>query len=326
MDTVGTIMEVAMRGFFALVALVFAGAGLYFIGWSVRRLVWTTAISRWHFTIGTVTESKVDIDGESDEYRYTPAVAYTYQVAGHTYTGDHIHYATTGLMTPRQAQQQLNPYPPGARVRVYYRPSNPERAILEPGFNTAFAPPLVLGLLFTFLGSLGCLTALGLIDPSALTGWVESPWFARLLPYAGLVAGLGVCGLAFSMRRRVRASRSWPRVAGTVVAADIASETSSSNTTAGGRLFWPEIAFEYQVDGRTYTANTVHLVETHSSNRRPAEELVARYPVGTAVEVRYDPDDPSQSLIESTQDGLWLFWLAGLSFTAVSSLFIWLGR
>ena len=49
---------------------------------------------------------------------------------------------------------------------------------------------------------------------------------------------------------------------------------------------------------------------------------VARYPQGTAVDVRYNPDDPAQAVLESTAEGLWLFWAVGLIFVAVSTVFI----
>jgi hypothetical protein len=325
-ETFASVMEIAMRGFFALVALVFAGAGLYFLAWSGRRLALNLSVSRWHVTIGKVTASKVDINGDSNTYRYTPALIYEYQVAGHSYIGDQIHFATSGQMTPRQAQQQLAPYPPGARVQVYYRPSSPERAVLEPGFNRAFLLPFFLGAVFAVCGSVGALVALGLVNPEILFGWAESAWFEEMLfialPYAALVAGLAVCGMALSFQRRIRASHMWPHARGKVVEADIASEMSSSSSVAGGRLYWPEIAFEYEVEGRVYIANTVRLVECHSSNPEPAERLVRRYPKGTVVDVRYDPADPSQALLEPAAAGVWLFWAVGLVFVFVASIFI----
>ncbi|NKB71589.1 MAG: DUF3592 domain-containing protein [Candidatus Latescibacteria bacterium] len=318
-------MQWGLRGFFALVALVIAGAGLYFLWWNLQRLYWTLHISHWHFTVGTVTESKVDIDDGSDSYRYSPAVTYTYQVDGHHYTGDRIHFATSGLTSPRQAQQQTAPYPKGARVKVYYQPSRPERAVLEPGLNAQFIAPFFLGSTFAALGILVALVAVGLVDPFHFIGWLDSPWLKRLLPYAGLAAGLAVCGLALATDRRIRASRSWPHTPGLVVAADIATEASSSSSASGGPLYWPEIAFEYEVEGQVYTANTVHFVEYHSTDHSRAERLVARYPKGTAVDVRYDPDDPTLAVLEPTSGGLWLYWAIGLSFALVSTLFILIG-
>jgi hypothetical protein len=39
--------------------------------------------------------------------------------------------------------------------------------------------------------------------------------------------------------------------------------------------------------------------------RKAAEEIVERYPVGSDVEVRYNPANPAQSTIETDRPGIW---------------------
>jgi hypothetical protein len=67
------------------------------------------------------------------------------------------------------------------------------------------------------------------------------------------------------------------------------------------------IAYEYEVDGRTYGSDVIHarLSSSKSSFRaaRDAERYGERYPVGAAVAVAYDPADPANAMLEPDGGG-----------------------
>jgi hypothetical protein len=59
---------------------------------------------------------------------YTPAFTYTYEVAGTTFTGDKLGYATEGLKK-RIAEERVAAMPD--EVDVYYNPADPSEAYLR---------------------------------------------------------------------------------------------------------------------------------------------------------------------------------------------------
>ena len=65
---------------------------------------------------------------------------------------------------------------------------------------------------------------------------------------------------------------------------------------AGRDTFKPLTEYEYEVDGKTYTSDTV-LPFTDSGARVWAQRILDRFPVGQAHEAWYDPDDPSQAFL-----------------------------
>lgn len=65
-----------------------------------------------------------------------------------------------------------------------------------------------------------------------------------------------------------------------------------------------EITYEYRVDGRTYRGQRIGIGEDLGDHG--VESRLARYPVGAAVTVHYDPADPGQAVLETdAPEGIW---------------------
>jgi Protein of unknown function (DUF3592) len=78
--------------------------------------------------------------------------AYAYTVDGVQYQGVRFDYA--GRNSMRRSRELLSEYQVGSRVRVYYDPQRPDRAVLEPGISTwTVVPVLVGGLVALISGS-----------------------------------------------------------------------------------------------------------------------------------------------------------------------------
>ena len=112
----------------------------------------------------------------------------------------------------------------------------------------------------------------------------------------GLVFGAIGVGLAISARRTVkrsRASLSWPTVSGTVRASDVLTRYDQQS-----RYDQASVLYQYDVGGTTYWSDTVSLaVMEVAGNMQRARETVSRHPVGSAVRVYYDPDDPEAAVL-----------------------------
>ena len=109
-------------------------------------------------------------------------------------------------------------------------------------------------------------------------------------------------GIIYFMRRRMAVVSTWPSTMGTVVNSFLEQRSDSEGTTN-----YPVVQYSYQVAGQTY----------QSSKRAPGMEVggtgagkvIARYPVGAQVMVFYDPQKPSDAVLERNAPAQWLMWL-----------------
>ncbi|HUE72867.1 MAG TPA: DUF3592 domain-containing protein [Pirellulaceae bacterium] len=86
--------------------------------------------SNWPSVIGTVTKAQV---GETEVKRYFADVAYTYRVNDRDFTGNRIR-ASDGEYNIRDgAVQAISGLTVGQQRPVYFNPTHPQQALLQPG-------------------------------------------------------------------------------------------------------------------------------------------------------------------------------------------------
>lgn len=144
-----------------VVGLVIAAAALF--GYTRLYREWRTAdvSSTWPTTPGTVTASSITMHQRGSAKTWTAHVAYVYNVSGATHRGTLIHlggFPSYDSETEARAVQAR--YAEGATPVVFYDPTNPATAVLEPGAAAArsslalgatlLALVLALGLLVVF--------------------------------------------------------------------------------------------------------------------------------------------------------------------------------
>ena len=111
-------------------------------------------------------------------------------------------------------------------------------------------------------------------------------------------------GIIFFTRRKVAQAAGWPSTLGTVTHSTIEMRSSSE----GGTTPYPVVHYAYQVMGQPYQANKVMPgMEVGGSGAR---KVVERYPMGAQVMVYYNPEKPSEALLERGMPGFirW-FWI-----------------
>ncbi len=69
---------------------------------------------------------------------------------------------------------------------------------------------------------------------------------------------------------------------------------------------------------------TINLVFERHQSRAEAEEYCASHPVGSELQVFYNPSDPSDACLERGDSMLWMVELVGLIFVGAGAL-MWLG-
>jgi hypothetical protein len=117
--------------------LIAMALGLGFLAWRAWQV--RQASPSWPTVEGEVLASRVRPRNEtgtqhgSQSRQWVIDLRYRYVVAGQTYTGQRLRAFERYHADEASAQQELAPYPAGAKVRVYYDPDRPASSVLIPG-------------------------------------------------------------------------------------------------------------------------------------------------------------------------------------------------
>ncbi|MCW5695145.1 MAG: DUF3592 domain-containing protein [Bauldia sp.] len=143
-----------------------------------------------------------------------------------------------------------------------------------------------------------------------------------------VIAGAAGAGAYFLGRRgwaelhRGRVVPSWPGAVATVLYSQVASQTRTDAKGLARTVFVPVIEYEYEVGGELYQAARLSFDDAAETSAAAAERIVAQYPVGAGIEIRYDPKDPFNATIDGGGERLNLSLIAaiGLGVLALASL------
>lgn len=129
-----------------------------------------------------------------------------------------------------------------------------------------------------------------------------------------IIVALAVCGslfifdaiflgIIFFTRRKVAQAASWPATLGAVTLSTLQMRHSSDGSTP-----YPVVHYAYQVMGQPYQGSKVRPGPDVGGSG--ARKVVDRYPVGAQVMVYYNPEKPSEALLERGTPGfIKLFWI-----------------
>ena len=150
---------------FAFVPLCFGGffflAAAILLFFTLRTRKKSEASLNWPSTSGAITSASVRQNSSTDEdghvrHSYSPLVEYDFSVNGQAYTGKRINYGITASPTRAAAQKEVDRFPVGMQVTVFYNPEKPNEAVLEKKLVKSKVG-LILGLVFLGLTLCSCL-------------------------------------------------------------------------------------------------------------------------------------------------------------------------
>ena len=116
-----------------------------------------------------------------------------------------------------------------------------------------------------------------------------------------LIDGI-LLGIIFITRRKVAQASTWSTTMGTVTFSTLEWRRGSK----GGSTAYPVVHYTYQVMGQAHQGHKV--MPGPESGGSWAHKVVARYPAGAQVMVYYDPQNPSDALLERGMPG-YITWL-----------------
>ncbi len=121
-----------------------------------------------------------------------------------------------------------------------------------------------------------------------------------------LFAAIGAYMIYSGIKNRAiaRASETWPTAGGKVLASEIEERRTHNRKTHTTTYYYtPRIRYSYRVGGHDYESSTIRFGELARNSKKLAEELVAKYPLGSTVAVHFDPNDPRRATLESVSAG-----------------------
>jgi len=129
-----------------------------------------------------------------------------------------------------------------------------------------------------------------------------------------VVLGVGLFLLGWFQYRKTLASRAWPAVAGRMLAAKVESETNRGDEdTADSTTYYPAIQYEYEVGSATFRGSDIAFDRRGYQKPQAAERALLAFPVGSSVQVFYDPTRPGTCVLErKSSTGLPLMLIGGL--------------
>jgi hypothetical protein len=124
-----------------------------------------------------------------------------------------------------------------------------------------------------------------------------------IISFVLLILNAIFLGIIFFMRRKMAAVSQWPSTMGTVLMSTLERRYSSDS----GSTDYPVVQYSYQVSGQTY--QSTKLAPGPEVGGTGAGKVVARYPAGAQVMVFYNPENPSEAVLERKAPAQWVMWL-----------------
>jgi len=138
--------------------------------------------------------------------------------------------------------------------------------------------------------------------PSILNLLRSSKW-----GYFYIVLGFVLVSMSGYDLVRYQDAKTWPSVQGTVQISKIRAHKEWMLS-----VFEPHLIYSYTVAGKGYTGDTVRIGHAKMMwSKEDATGLLQNYPAGKTVTVYYDPDEPTEALLElkidkSRKQGSWV--------------------
>jgi hypothetical protein len=121
--------------------------------------------------------------------------------------------------------------------------------------------------------------------------------WGNVLGFTFLVISFGVCIWFLEVRgirvlmRQYRA-QSFPQTEGTILAGEVIRQTGSK-----GRVYYhPHFLYSYTINGQGYQGGR-YRYDGYPSDEASVSQIVASHPIGSSVEVYYNPDDPADTCL-----------------------------
>lgn len=123
------------------------------------------------------------------------------------------------------------------------------------------------------------------------------------------------------MRRKAQAAQSWPVAPGQILFSTVETHTSTDSDGDTSTHYEPRVEYSYAVMGSPMKGNRISY-GAMGSDYKSAQKTADQYPVGSAVSVHYNPEKPSESVLETTARGGTVFLIVGIVIAVIGIILL----
>jgi hypothetical protein len=134
-----------------------------------------------------------------------------------------------------------------------------------------------------------------------------------------LAIGVGLLFFSIRSRKKAQTSQNWPGTQGTVTVSAVRESSSTNDDGYTSTYYYPKVEYEYTVMGQPYTGKNISFGgATGYGNPLQVEPKLASYPVGAHVTVYYNPEKPSEAVLERKAGGSKFMMIVGIVLLVIS--------
>jgi hypothetical protein len=133
-----------------------------------------------------------------------------------------------------------------------------------------------------------------------------------------ILGGLAAVGYFGWIAFQQSSAASWPTTQARIV---------TSRVELDGDITRANIVFEYSVDGQSHRSTELWFNSEPAGTQEDMQKLVAEYPLKRSIDVFYNPQDPSQAVVDPHKNAQLAKWTIGFGCVAVvvGASFLWSG-
>jgi len=125
-------------------------------------------------------------------------------------------------------------------------------------------------------------------------------WFG-LIGLVFIAVGFGLAWFARRTWKLASASQTWPKTTGKVLRSYVEESEHTDQQDNTVTMYHAQVRYEFEVDGLRYEGQRIQFGGPAGTGViAKAQAIAARYPVDSAVDVYYDPVNPSMCTLDRT--------------------------
>ena len=280
--------------------------------------------ARWSSVPGTILSAKVvqrkaggtGRDQTHAELRNFAEITYEYAVQGKRYRAARVSIGED--LGNYRVEETLAKYPVGARVTVFYNPTNPGEAVLE-----RYPPEGIFSFMFSLIAGIVAIGLALIFGIDRLNQWLRTALPSEANP--GLAMMLGFMGvfvllIARAILHEAKQAAGWHSTSGVIEESGI----EKFQTLDDGRrktMKRANVVYRYQVNGNTYRSSRLAASRWSIASNIGALTGGAdkKYPPGRPVEVFFNPANPAEAVLEPRAKGAGFLYAAGFLLLAAAA-------
>ncbi|MEA4862345.1 MAG: DUF3592 domain-containing protein [Victivallaceae bacterium] len=245
----------------------------------------------------------------------------------YTWNGKEYHFSGSGAELSAPLLDVLK-NSPGAEIKCFVDADNPQEVLIT---NSMPEIPLIQLLLpaALFIMSSAALVAMAAGPRPVVTDSRKIASRARTLSWlcAGLflLVGAGTLLIGLHQKARHEAANNWRETPCTILYSSIREvlveyDTDDNNSKRAWMEYYIDACFKYEADGHTVLSDQYQRVETHSSNRLTAENIIKELPAMSQGVCYVNPANPVEAVLAKTKFSMLIYILIGAGLTAAGLL------